>query len=443
MDPNTNPLTNTNPAAGANPGVPPTTAPLQGAPQNIRSTIGTNTAASMVGLAQPQSPEMPQTSGTATASGIVSAANALPNTGVPSSINAAPGVGTSGAAPITADALTGSDIVIGNGDAPEDFGTTSVGSFGTTAAPVSSPNDMTSFGSADGGLSGEAAETPIASSKENTPMPPAMPIGRPTNIDGIKPVGVSEVAFNANDAVTESAVANPFSATNDRQTPSVSFTDPVMEPEKSQVSDGQIGAQNLKPQKKSNRTVLIILSVIAFVVAIALAVVLVMEVMGIGPFASSNNDSGQSSDQSQPNKDNNSDDGSGGGNDNEDDGDDEASDSGDSDDGLQASVGDIFCDVTSTEGDGGSQQMNVVIGIVDNKVTEIKAEAIAVDEEGNEQTFSMTLPAEGLTSISGTDIEQSEYLESDGTLKVSAQEFADYMETSMVESGYVGTCSVK
>ena len=65
-------------------------------------------------------------------------------------------------------------------------------------------------------------------------------------------------------------------------TPSVSFTDPATQPE---VNPMSAGIQTAEPaKKKSNKKVLMALSVIAFIVAAALAAVLVMELTGTGLF---------------------------------------------------------------------------------------------------------------------------------------------------------------
>lgn len=129
---------------------------------------------------------------------------------------------------------------------------------------------------------------------------PAAPGARPVNIDGINsaamrsgantaftaPVRPLEVAsepkpveVNAQMDDKGAAGINPFSVNTPAQTPSVSFADPAEQPVMS------ANQQNSVPKKKNNR-LLIILSIIAFIVAAALVAVLVMEVMGVGPFSS-------------------------------------------------------------------------------------------------------------------------------------------------------------
>ena len=164
---------------------------------------------------------------------------------------------------------------------------------------------------------------------------PVPPVARPTNIDGVnsvpvaEPNGVSPVGAGntpvepapapsaANGQSIDGILGNgPFVAPNN--TPSVSFADPATQPE--DVASADVNQPTTAvSKKKSSKAVLITLSVIAFVVAAVLGVVLVMMLTETGPFGTSNsgNSSGSSvengSDESDGDKDNGNND-SGGGN---------------------------------------------------------------------------------------------------------------------------------
>ncbi len=171
-----------------------------------------------------------------------------------------------------------------------------------TANPLASPTE----GAAD-----TLSQAVDANTSNTMPgvVPPAAPIAHPTNIDGFNPVAPSRPVADSTSSALNSLVeqgsaptgatpmsgamekeasapaSNPFSASSEAMqasTPNVSFTDPATQPE---VNPMSAGIQTAEPaKKKSNKKVLMALSIIAFIVAAALAAVLVMELTGTGLF---------------------------------------------------------------------------------------------------------------------------------------------------------------
>lgn len=436
MEPNTNPLGNPGPASGVPSGFPPSNNPPQGISTPAGAIPVTPTSAS-----QPQ---------------------VLDTTSMPSASNvsnASIGVGDSfGSAvlPGTDSALTG-----GNGafTAPETAPVemTQVG-MSNIAAPISPSNDPinTAFAKpAPGSLRNDAALPPSPSNEVGA----AAPIGHPTNIDGINQVRVPDVPGGQ----AMSSQPNAFVGPNDHQTPSVSFNDPAIEP--GTPLGAPVVAQAPQPQKKkSNKTVLIILSVIAFIVAVGLAVVLVMEVTGTGFFATNNN-GGSDKEKIEPQSGNGGSeivnpgaDGTGGangvggdgngtgGNDSTGNGNGNGtgggSGSGNTPSG-QTSDSVISCD-TTTMGvyDGTTAVANITFTIVDNKINDITTSVTMTDAEGHEQSQTQTYTFEEMIGMSTFD-EQNGLVASDGTLLVSPEYLADYMETNMIDGESTITCTVR
>lgn len=257
MDPNTNSFTGTNPVQGGTSVTPPvapapnsTQASLQGASQvggasSLTDPVPQQNASSNM----PQMPSMMETLNMAAAAG-TSADTTVSVTGSSANMDA----GTGGVA--------GSDST----------------SFGGTASNSNMPTGQETIGSANtatqDGIIGS-----FSAPETKAKQAPAAPIARPTNIDGINSFRPSAPVGGAGAPVA----SNPFVTPTVRQTPNVSFADPADQPIVN--TSNTVSSQGVKSSKKnSSKTVLIVLSVIAFLVAAALGVILVMELMGVGPF---------------------------------------------------------------------------------------------------------------------------------------------------------------
>ena len=272
MDPANNSPTNNNPISGATPGTPPAVNPLQ--PTSVPSTppvAGTPSAPADV----PPTP--------AAASGV----SQMPSMTETLNMVAAEGAAqTAGTSPTpTAGATSSANTVVGGGVTA------------ATPVPVEPTAPPATADPMVGAAKDEVVDALSVANDEPKSAPGVPPIARPTNIDGINSARMPKMPVGSMPSRAAAPVGpNPFANTADKQTPSVSFTDPMTEPEPN--TSEPVATPVTASKKKSSKTTLIILSVIAFIVAVALAVVLVMELMGVGPFATNNN-SEQTSSQSQ------------------------------------------------------------------------------------------------------------------------------------------------
>lgn len=442
MEPNTNPLGNPGPTSGMPPSVPPS----NNSPQGISTPAG---AAPVISANMQQSQALDTTSvpgasnvsNTSMGMGDSFGGMALPGTG-----NAPMGDNGAFTAPETAPVDT---MQVGTSD---------------IAAPIPPSNDPinTAFAnSAPGVLHGDAALPPSPLNNTGT----AAPIGHPTNIDGINQVRVPDTP--GGQAIP--GQPNAFVGADNRQTPSVSFNDPAVEPGAS-LGVSTV-AQVPQPQKKkSNKTVLIILSVVAFIVAVGLAVVLVMEVTGTGFFATNNN-GGSDKEKIEPQSGNGGGEitGSGANGTNSTNGTSEAEGNGNNTgnggtgnggntgnnngagngsgssvaSGGQISDNMISCSATSSTGsDGTTMTVEMILNISDNKIDSITTNTTTINNEGHIQSFSQTNTFEEMSGY-GTSEQLGGYVETDGTLNVSPQELADYLQTSLSTGGDAITCTVQ
>ena len=433
MDQNTNPLTNIKPAAAATPGTQPE--PIQ--TQGVQPASSAQVAGAQVGQASSM-PHMPSMMETLNMAAKADSAPAVSNISQ-SAVNAPMNTGTAGMASATNNALPGaSDAVVQDAIVE----TTSVND-------VLDAPGVSSAGSSESIERDEVLETLSMDRGEVNPVP-ARPINRPTNIDGINSARTSAFMTGA----TGMPAANPFVGSNSKPTPSVSFGDPAMEP--AMVAEQSAPTQEMKPKKKSNKAVLIVLSIIAFLVAIALAVVLIMEVMGIGPFATNNN-SGQASNQSQSSSSTSSNSNSGsstnnsgtnsnsgasnnGGTSSNGGASSNGSGSDNSGTGTIASSGSIVCDSVMTD-EGGLMESEIIFSIKDNKILDVTIKAVVTDASGNKGELSDTKAFSELID-DGELSTENDYVGRDGTLKVTMQELASYLENNLdVDSAL--TCAVK
>ncbi|MBQ1373456.1 hypothetical protein IIY66_01470 [Candidatus Saccharibacteria bacterium] len=402
MDQNTNPLTNVNPAAGAAPSVP-LVAPVPGAqPVADAGTTGATNAPAGQATGMPHMPSIMEALNMAARADAASAADTTVGAGGAPAAGIVGGMDAATANPLTTDAPV-------QGIAAESA------MVSDTATAVNTPS------AGMGANQDEVLETLSVASAEVDAVPP-QPVGRPTNIDGVYRANTFSPAAGVTGGAAPSASTNPFISTASQQTPSVSFTDPALEPEVPVGQPMEIASTGSQ-KKKSNKTTLMVLSVIAFLVAAALAAVLVMLMLGVGPFASNNGGSSQT--QSSENSNNNTANNTNSGVTN----------------GTQASTGKIACNGTATEG-GQSKTLNVIISVANNIITDTDASMSMVDADGNEQTLPMDMNVDGLLGTYDTEGRQN-YYDGKGTLKVSMQEFADYLQKSMQASGWTGTCAVR
>ena len=430
MEPNTNPLGNPGPASGMPSGFPPSSNP----PQGTSAPAGAVPAAS-TSVSQSQIPD----------------AAPMPDAGNASNVSMGAGD------PLGATTFSGADGVLTGGNnafsAPEPV-SASIAQAGmpdtaVSVAPSIDSTNATPVNPVPGTLHDDAT-TPL-SSPSDAGAAPVAPIGRPTNIDGINQVRVPDVPGGQ----IASSQSNPFAGANDHQTPNVSFNDPAVEPRAPLGTP--IVAQGSQPQKKkSNKTVLIILSVVAFIVAVGLAVVLVMEVTGTGLFAA-NSSGDDNKEKIEPQSGNGGSDianpGTGGtvgtngiGGDGNGTGSNSGTGNGGGSGGTsngQTSDTIISCDTTTmSEYDGSTVETNVIFNIVDNKINDITMSATMTDAEGHEQSQTQTYTFEEMLSV-GTFDEQNGLVAADGTLLVSPQEVADYMQSNVADGESTIICTVR
>ena len=444
MEPNTNPLGNPGAASGTPSGFPPSNNPPQrtSAPAGAVPTASTSVSQSQIPGATP-----------------------TPDAGNVSS--ASMGAGD----PLGTTTFSGVDGVLTGGNnafsAPEPVSasTAQAGMLGgaVPVAPSIDSANTTPANSIPGALHDDV--TTSLSSPSDVGAAPVAPIGRPTNIDGINHVRVPDVPGGQ----IASNQLNPLAGVNDHQTPNVSFNDPAVEP--GTPLGTPIVAQGSQPKKKkSSKTVLIILSVVAFIVAVGLAVVLVMEVTGTGLFAT-NSGGGDNKEKIEPQSGNGGGEitGSGANGTNGTNGTSEAegngNNTGNGDTGNGSNTGDnngagngsgssvtsggqisdsmISCSATSSTGsDGTTMTVEMILNISDNKIDSITANTTTINNEGHIQNFSQTNTFEEMSG-QGTSEQLGGYVETDGTLNVSPQELADYLQTSLSTEGNVITCTVQ
>ncbi len=190
--------------------------------------------------------------------------------------------------------------------------------------------------------------------------------------------------------------SNPFMSSTEENVPNVSFAE----------SDGQTVTNSSESatvvKKKTNKTALIVLSVIAFIVAVGLAVILVLEVMGIGPFSGISNSQPQSQSGDVVDSDGSS---SGGSN-------------GDSTSGNLGNTGDdsesdnilidssIVCTATQTDEAGNAQDVTMTLHFTENKFTGASASARTSTSDGGYATYETEFGVDDFLNMAGTTREQ-------------------------------------
>lgn len=213
---------------------------------------------------------------------------------------------------------------------------------------------------------------------------------------------------------------------NNSQTPSVPFNDPAMQPDSAIPS-----AQPTK--KKANRKTLIILIAVAAVIVVILAIILIVQLTsGSGSSASSSSNS--SSSASSAGVADNTDVAPPAPADNIDNGDMEAPD-------VPAASLAIVCSAESLQ-DGNTVNSNITFQIENNKIVNVAVDAIVTDENGESVSDSQTLSFGEVIGDAMTDGED-DFLDTDGTLLVPADELSGELEAALnISSDMVYSCYV-
>ena len=274
----------------------------------------------------------------------------------------------------------------------------------TPSNPVIDPSSL-GVAATDPIMRPEAPKAPDPIEEElKAPMKAAAPV--PGSIG-------SAVSGPTNEGLTDAA-NNPFSE-DQNKIQSVSFNDPATE------------ADNIQPntpvaKKDNKKMVYIALIAVAVLVIICLGVVLAMQLM---PSGNSGNTGGNNSDNSSQSNQVNVDDN--GSKDKEDEG---------VVDDTDASYSAITCTASyADEALGVTANSTSVFNIVDNKITTITVESEATDESGVKNSTSETYNfADFFSGNQDTANLEQEFIELDGTLKVSPDVFAAELEKESVSS---------
>ena len=245
----------------------------------------------------------------------------------------------------------------------------------------------------------------------NAPMKAAAPV--PGSIGS----AVSGPADNAIEGV------NPFA---DSSSPhSVPFNDPA-----APVEDTQNAA--VKEKKKSSKTTLIALIMVAVMIIIALVGVLVFQLMSNNQGGWQANSGGNSSVVDNG--------GNSGGSGN-------ASGQNGSNSNSSNANAKIVCQIEpSAESiDERIKSREATFKIVDNKFSEAEVSITFINENGEEETTSQVLSMGDLFGSADGSVEEDEFIEGDGTLKVTTDVFADKLSTALSESDTDNTytCAVE
>ena len=308
-----------------------------------------------------------------------------------------------------------------------------------TVPPVETPVVPPVAPEAGGEIATPGAEQPIDAVETTTPpaaesavgndfATPVPPIARPTNIDGINstpvvesnnmpPVGAEDVSAEpasapgaANGQSIDGILSGNAFATP-ANTPSVSFADPAAQPEANNNVDASQPASAM-PKKKSNKAVLIALSVIAFVVAAVLGVVLVMMLNEWGPFGSGNS-GGNNVVETGDNGNNN-----GGNGDKDDDGSGDEDNTGggeNGDDGgavVNPGEDTIVCtmvqDDTSSDGETGTSTITMTLYFANNNFSRVSLRGETTSESSTAPVVTtMDMSAAELLEMGGIDWEEA------------------------------------
>lgn len=239
------------------------------------------------------------------------------------------------------------------------------------------------------------------------------------------PVADAAGAAGTGDGATPPA-GNPFETKNP-QTPSVSFNDPASQ------TDAAAGGDPTKPaKKKTNKTTLIALVAVLALIVIGLVVFLIMQVSG-----------GDNSAQNQPtnsptvaepiDEPNDSD---------------LPTDTGGTDVDLTDDVSGIVCKGSyANDGLASPAEVEFNIAVQDNKIDSVVYSVSAVSSDGEPYNDSQKMTYDELFSQNsgGAGAQESEYIAADGTLKVSPDVVAKYMEDFFTDfmDGISLTCTAQ
>ena len=241
---------------------------------------------------------------------------------------------------------------------------------------------------------------------------------------------------------------NPFQtpqAPAKTTTPSVSFTDPAMQPD---VTNPQ--SSNVKPaKKKTSKNTLIALIVVAVMVIIALGAVFAMQFLNWpgsgdnsgsgGSSSSSSSNSSNSNSSSSSNSNSNSNSSQNGSSSNSSS---NSSNSGSSTNGgsTSSNASTVVCAGSYNSDTLGTVSRSVTFLIEDNKLSSATVEISTTDENGETKTEKKTMSSSEIF----TDSTQSdETFEADGTLKVTLSEFVKKAQESLSSDTVTFTCLSK
>lgn len=289
-------------------------------------------------------------------------------------------------------------------------------------APVNPVVKPSGFGVTDPIMMPEKPQAPDPVEEElKAPMKAAAPV----------PGSIGSAVSGPTTGAAAAEVPNVDAATGDNgfpktaSTQSVSFNDPAVQNDMAQPANAS--AQTAK--KKTNKTTLIALIAVASVIVIVLVVILIMQLMS-GNQANSSSSSSNSSSSEQSNS-------SGGS---------AVSEEEEVEPVPEAStVAPVSCTYSASGEDGSVMSSGVVFAISDNTINGVNTFEERVLADGTSEDNSSALSfAEFLSSRTNDSTAMSAYVDEDGKILVSLDEFGTALQELMNknENGYVYACTV-
>ena len=189
---------------------------------------------------------------------------------------------------------------------------------------------------------------------------------------------------------------------------SVAFNDPAKQTEQSDKTDSKT--------KKTDKKTLIALIIVAAMVVIALVAVFALQLFNT---SSSSTESSSSSTSSVDDSDVSSD----------------TTETDDTGTSVSSNVSSVVCSVDGIMGveEQGIESTTIVYKIVENKLVGADVDYVVVGENGSSNTVTETLTLDEM--FDDSEVVGDDFMEVDGTLKVTPQVFADEMTRLVRESG--------
>ncbi len=333
----------------------------------------------------------------------------------------------------------------------------SSGSFGQPAVmptpqPVSSSN-LSPAGFKPAGVGVAATEPIMMPEQPKAPDPIEEELKAPMKAAAPAPGSIgSAVSGPAESAVAQAPESNPAinpfqtsQAATKATTPSVSFSDPAMQPDATNPQP-----LSTKPaKKKTSKNTLIALIVVAVMVIIALGAVFAMQFMNwpgsgdnSGSGGSSSNSSSNSSSSNSSSNSNSNSNSSSSQNGSSSNSSSNGSNSGSSTNGgsTSSNASTVVCAGSYNSDTLGTVSRSVTFLIEDNKLSSATVEISTTDENGETKTEKKTMSSSEIF----TDSTQSdETFEADGTLKVTLSEFVKKAQESLSSDTVTFTCLSK